>query len=150
VTSMLAGREIAGIAACASKDRSRQSRRFRAIGSGAWACGNCVGTVGMSLQSQAVHTCSTAASTFRQDARGDPFPCCGLQRKRLPTRLIESRACSAPRVPPVDYSISPPNSRDPPRCRDLGSMIELGDKAVRIAVSASIPGRSRSSNTRAA
>jgi len=49
VTSMLADREIAGIAACASKDRSRQSRRFRAIGSGAWACGNCVGTVGMSL-----------------------------------------------------------------------------------------------------
>lgn len=55
VTSMLADREIAGIAACASKDRSRQSRRFRAIGSGAWACGNCVGTVGMSLHHKLCH-----------------------------------------------------------------------------------------------
>jgi len=149
VTSMLADRAIAGIAACASKERSRQSRRFRAIGSGAWACGNVLGRSECRCITSCA-TCSTAASTFRQDARGDPFPCCGLQTKAAADALDRiARVLSSESAAGGLFDLAAKLER-PTSLRDLGSMIELGTKPCASRCPHRFPAGRRSSNTRAA
>ena len=125
VTSMLAERGIEAIAHALPKivrDGRDTSARSEAL-FGAWACGNCLGTVGMSLHHKLCHVLGGSFELPHAETHAVIFPMPQhTTRKRPPRPLIEWRLCSARKAPQVDYLILPPGSAHPPRCAIWGSI----------------------------